>query len=134
MNFLLLLLYIFLSINGFISKSPSFFFKNYSCQKTYGYSGKDLSDSFRRSPHAERWVPQERHRAMLEEDILFFYIPMVEIGDSIGVLTPITRGIIDVMGIMMDTNYWEKGVTLEELGLTGLSAEQIVKYANTGQK
>jgi len=103
-------------------------------QKTYHYSGNDLSDALRRSAHAERWVPRERLKAMIEEDISYFYVPMVRIGDLIGVPTPITQGIVETLGAMLDTNYWKKGITLKDLGFDGLSSNQIVKYVQTGRR
>jgi opine dehydrogenase len=103
-------------------------------QKTYGYIGKDIADAYRNSPHAERSIPRERIRVILEEDLAFFYVPLVQLGKLLGISTPISQGIIEIMGAMLNIDYWEKGVTVEQLGFAGLSAEQIVRYVNTGSK
>jgi len=103
-------------------------------QKAYGYTGKDIADAYRNSPHAERSIPRERIRVILEEDLAFFYVPLVQLGKLLGISTPISQGIIEIMGAMLNINYWEKGVTVEQLGFAGLSAEQIVRYVNRGSK
>lgn len=103
-------------------------------QKTYGYKGSDISEALRKSPHAERYIPTERLRGLLMEDLAYFYVPASRIADSLGIATPLINGIIEIVGVMLDTNYWKKGIALEQLGLVGLTVEQIVKYVNTGQK
>jgi opine dehydrogenase len=103
-------------------------------QKAYGYKGSDIAEALRKSPHADRYIPAERLKGVAMEDLAYFYVPSSRIADSLGVATPLIKGIIEVMGVMLDANYWEKGITLEQLGFAGLTAEQIVKYANTGQK
>lgn len=101
-------------------------------QKTYGYKGRDIGEALRRSPHAERFIPAERLRGVVMEDLAYFYVPVSRIADSLGLAAPLIKGVIEVMGVMLDTNYWENGVTLEQLGFVGLTVEQIVKYVNTG--
>lgn len=103
-------------------------------KKAYGYVGGDISDALRKSPHADRYIPAERLKGVASEDIAYFYVPASRIADSLDVATPLIKGIVEVMGTMLDTNYWETGITLEQLGFNGLTAEQIVKYVNTGQK
>jgi len=41
---------------------------------------------------------------------------------------------VDVLGTILNVNYWETGVTLEDLGFAGLKVDQIVEYVNTGMK
>jgi len=103
-------------------------------QRTYGYTGKDVAEAFRKSPHADRYIPRERLTAVVSEDLGFFYVPLAQLGDSLGIPTPITKAIVEVMGVMLESNYWEKGVRLEQLGLAGLTADQIVSYVDTGEK
>jgi opine dehydrogenase len=103
-------------------------------QKTYGYHGKDIAEAFRKSPHADRYIPRERLIGVTSEDIEFFYVPMTRIGDLLGIHTPITKAIVEIMGTMLEIDYWAKGLTLEKLGLAGFARDQIVRYADTGQK
>jgi len=36
------------------------------------------------------------------------------------------------MGIMLDKDYWERGITLEDMGLANLNVEEILSYINKG--
>lgn len=101
-------------------------------QRTYSYTGKDIAEAYRKSPHADRYIPAERIQAVILEDLSYFYVPVSRIADSLSIDTPIIDGIVNIMGAMLDTNYWEKGITLEQLGLSGKSAEEIVTYVNDG--
>lgn len=103
-------------------------------KEAYGYTGRDIAEAFRKSPHADRYIPSERIAAVVSEDIEYFYVPLSEIGRSLNIPTPVTNSIIEVMGVMLGTNYWERGVTLKQLGFEGLTVDQIVNYVNTGQK
>lgn len=105
-----------------------------SAKKIYGYKGRDVSEAYRKSPHAERYVPAERLQAILLEDLGYFYVPVSQLGGSLNISTPIINAMIEIWGAILNTNYWEKGVTLEGLGLAGLTADQIMRYVDKGQK
>ena len=105
-----------------------------SVKKEYGYTGKDIAEAYKNSIHAERLIPKERIKVILEEDLKFLYVPFVELGKLAGIPTPVTSGMIDVLGTILNVNYWETGVTLEDLGFAGLKVDQIVEYVNTGMK
>jgi len=102
-------------------------------QRTYGYIGKDIAEAFRKSAHADRYIPRERLAAVLSEDLEFFYVPLVRLGDSLSIPTPVTKAIVEVMRVMLKSDFWENGVTLEQLGLAGLTVDEIVRYVNTGE-
>ncbi|MEM3404164.1 MAG: NAD/NADP octopine/nopaline dehydrogenase family protein [Nitrososphaeria archaeon] len=101
-------------------------------KKQYGYEGKDAAEAYRKSVHADRFIPAERLKAILMEDLGYFYVPLSRLGSSLGVPTPVTSGIVEVWGAIQEVNYWEKGLTLKDLGLEGLNANQIIKYVNFG--
>ena len=102
-------------------------------EKTYGYKGKDLAEALRKSDHAEEWTSAAFIESLLLEDILYFYVPLVGFGELLGIPTPATKAIIEVTGIMRDISYWERGVTLTDLGLAGMNRERIIKYVTTGK-
>lgn len=103
-------------------------------RKAYGYDGSDIAEALRKSPHADRYIPAERLKGVAGEDLTHFYVPASRIGDSLGIATPLIKGMVEVMQVMLDVNYWKTGITLKQLGFDGLTAEQIVEYVNTGQK
>jgi opine dehydrogenase len=102
-------------------------------EKTYGYKGKDLAEALRKSDHAEEWTSAAFMESVIREDILYFYVPLVEFAKLLGIPTPTTKSIVEVMGIMLGINYWEKGVTLKDLGLAGMNKERIIRYVTTGK-
>jgi len=64
----------------------------------------------------------------------YFYVPISRIAKSIGISTPIIDGIVNVMGVVLQTDYWKTGVTTEELGFKNLTAKEILNYVNTGER
>lgn len=103
-------------------------------QETYGYKGRGLSEALRKSPHADRFIPAQRLQGVVTEDLSYFYVPISRIAKSIGISTPIIDGIVNVMGVMLQADYWKTGVTTEELGFKNLTAKEILNYVNTGER
>ncbi len=100
--------------------------------KAYGYKAVNFAEALRKSDHSEMFVDVDFQKALLVEDIRYFYVLLAELGDSLGVATPVTNSIIEVMGVMLDVDYREGATNLEDVGLAGLNAEQIVTYATEG--
>jgi opine dehydrogenase len=101
--------------------------------QAYGYGGKNIAEAIRKSEHAEMFVDVNRLRGCLEEDLRYFYAPLSQLGDSLGIPTPATKAILTIIGVMLGINYWEDATTLEDIGLAGMSKKQIVRYAVKGK-
>jgi opine dehydrogenase len=99
----------------------------------YGYKGKDLADAMRKSEHADMFCDTVFLKGLLEEDLRYFYVSLSQLGDLLGIATPVTKGIIGILGVMLDVNYWQGATTLDSLGLAGLNKGQIVKYVTEGE-
>jgi hypothetical protein len=39
---------------------------------------------------------------------------------------------VDLASIMNETDYWQEGVSLKDLGLSDMSLSQIINYVNIG--
>ena len=102
-------------------------------KEVYDYEGKDASEAYRKSPHADRYFPRERLEELLLEDLGYFYVPVSRLAASLGIPTPVITAMIEVWATMLATDYWRMGLTLDELGLEGLTASQIVQYVNGGR-
>ncbi|MFM1652829.1 NAD/NADP octopine/nopaline dehydrogenase family protein [Brevibacillus sp. B_LB10_24] len=61
------------------------------------------------------------------EDIPYGLIPMVELGERLGLKMPGMNLLIDLASIVMKENLREKGLHLSNLGLADLSKEEIVR-------
>ncbi len=54
-------------------------------------------------------------------------------GKKYGIETPIIDSMIHLANVMTESNYFETGFTLEDIGLENLSPEQIQKYLREGK-
>ena len=67
------------------------------------------------------------------EDIPYGYKPISLLGKAVGIKTTFIDAIIAIASAINKIDYMEEGYSLDELGLDGLDAKQIVKYIQTGQ-
>ena len=100
---------------------------------SYGYAGKDIAEALRASPHADWFATKAYLEQVISEDIVYGYVPMVRLGAALGIELPVTRGMVDVMGAMLERDYWAEGLELADLGLAGLDAACMGRYVATGQ-
>ena len=75
--------------------------------------------------------PNLRHR-YIAEDIPYGLVPLAYLGDLLKVPTPVSDAMIELASIANGVDYWKTGLTLEKLGLNGLTAEEILKTVNHG--
>jgi opine dehydrogenase len=101
-------------------------------KRSYGYAGKDIAEALRSSPHADWFATKAYLEQVISEDIIYAYVPMVRLGAALGVETPVTRGMVDVMATMLERDYWSEGLSLADLGLEGLDAEGIRRRVLVG--
>ncbi len=69
----------------------------------------------------------------IEEDVPMSLVPIASLGDLLGVPTPTIKSIIHLANIMHNCNYWEKGRTVDKLGLAGLSVKEIIRLVMEGE-
>lgn len=58
---------------------------------------------------------------------------MVSMGKKLGIETPVMEAAVTLASHLNDTDYYENGVTLENLGLMDYSVEEINQYLETGE-
>lgn len=75
--------------------------------------------------------PTMDNRYMLE-DVPMSMVPMASAGRGFGLTPRAIESIIDLAGLVHQTNYWSHGRTLERLGLEGLSPAEIRQVASDG--
>jgi len=86
----------------------------------------------RRSEHIDWFASAAYLKQVCEEDILYAYIPMVMLAEQLGLEMPVTRSMIEIFAAMLGESYWERGITPEQLGIDGLSREQLLAYVVEG--
>ena len=75
--------------------------------------------------------PNMKHR-YLTEDIPYGLIPLCSIAKVAGIQTPTLDSIVTLASIINEVDYWREGVTLEKLGLKGMSLNQMIEFVNQG--
>ncbi len=101
-------------------------------KRSYLYSGRDISEALRSSPHADWHATAAYLEQVCSEDIIYAFVPMVRLGEALGVDLPVTRAMVHIMGVMLQRDYWAEGVDLAALGLDGLDLEGIKRFVMTG--
>jgi opine dehydrogenase len=101
-------------------------------RRSYEYRGEDIVGLLRRSEHIDWFASAAYLKQVCEEDILYAYIPMVMLAEQLGLEMPVTRSMIEIFAAMLGESYWERGITPEQLGIDGLSREQLLAYVVEG--
>ncbi|MBU1726546.1 MAG: NAD/NADP octopine/nopaline dehydrogenase family protein [Candidatus Omnitrophica bacterium] len=76
-----------------------------------------------RMPNDSPKSPKERY---ISEDCPCGLVPVYDFGKAAGVACPTMEAIIRIDNIYNDADYFKSGITLQKLGLSGMSKEQIL--------
>jgi len=63
----------------------------------------------------------------ITEDLPMGLVPRSELGRVVGVPTPVIDGIVSIGSVICKEDFWQTGRTLETLGISGMSRDDIVK-------
>jgi hypothetical protein len=100
----------------------------------YGYkkseTGEQISETMRKSDHAEHYMA--RLERVFDEDLCSWVI-ITHFAEKVEVPMPVTRSIIEIMGMMFDKNYWELAPKSKDLGISEMNAQEILQYFNYGK-
>ncbi len=102
--------------------------------RTYGYRGKNRYEIYGNvtNPHTQRWSNDAGNRRVLREDLCYFFVPMEQLAKVVGIDTPVTSAMIELLQIFADFDYRANGVTLKDLGMQGMDKDQIIDYVTHG--
>jgi len=67
------------------------------------------------------------------EDVPTGLVPIASFAQTAGIPTPASRSIVDIACVMYGRDFWAEGRNMENLGLAGMRAEQILDYVNRGR-
>ena len=59
---------------------------------------------------------------------------MVLLAEQLGVQMPVTRSMVEIFAAMLGESYWERGITPEQLGISGLDTGQLLAYVIEGNR
>jgi opine dehydrogenase len=99
----------------------------------YTHPGKDLYDQYQHSEvFAPMKAPPNLHNRFITEDIAYGLVTWADLGDLVGVDTPLIDAFVHIASSIHGVDYFKEGRTLKNLGLGNLSASQLLTYVNTG--
>lgn len=78
--------------------------------------------------------PNDLNSRYLTEDIPFGLVPWTAIAEQIGVPMPLTNGFIDIINVVHEKNWRKEGCGAEDLGLAGMTKEQLLRYVYDGSR
>jgi opine dehydrogenase len=64
------------------------------------------------------------------EDVPTGLVPIASFAQTAGIATPASRSIVDMACVMYGRDFWAEGRNMENLGLAGMKAEQILDYVS----
>jgi opine dehydrogenase len=68
------------------------------------------------------------------EDLPMSLVPQASLGKMLGVPIRRMEAIIELGNVLLDEDFRVSGRTLESLGLSGMSAEALIKFVETGER
>ncbi len=100
------------------------------CRRVYQYQGNDLYElcATYTDPHQQRWSTIEEAERLLIEDLCYSFIPMEQLAKVVGLSTPVTTAMIDILAVFTGYDYRAHGLNLSDLGLDGISRDQILDF------
>ncbi len=99
----------------------------------YSAEGETLYEAIQANPgYRGIQAPRNlRHRYIFEE-VPFSLVPLASLGAQFGVDTWATDALIRLACVAHGTNYYERGRTVEDMGLKGLRVSEIRQYIQLG--
>ncbi len=78
--------------------------------------------------------PSSMKARYVSEDVPYGLVPVGLLARQLGIVTPILDSVVELASMMNQTNYWQKGRSLEELGIAGLSQMDFRRVLERGFK
>lgn len=102
----------------------------------YSSSGKTFQDAVATSAWLQNLppLPNDVWTTWMKADAPLLHVPLVALAENAGVAAPLFRGLVDILGAILGEDFWTGALTLDRLGLSGLSPQDIVRYAEDGRR
>jgi opine dehydrogenase len=103
----------------------------YTTAAASGTGGLHEALSTSKALRAIKAPPSLDHR-YLHEDVGWGLVPWMGLAGAAGVPTPTMAALTDLAGLLNGVDYRREGLTLDRMGLTGMTPDEIRSYAATG--
>lgn len=103
----------------------------------YGVKGETMYEVYSTFSSHRSWRPglsldDFAAKTAFGEDILYGFVFISSLGDLFGIPTPAIDTMVNLAELVLERDFWNRGVTAESLGLGGMTAEQMVTYVTRG--
>ncbi len=96
----------------------------------YGATGINLYEAMRANPgYSGILAPKRLRMRYITEDVPASLVPISSVGKKFGVHTPTINAIIDFSSILLQTDFWPIGRTVEKLGIQDMSLKDLRLFA-----
>lgn len=105
-------------------------------QRSYeGVAGETLHERIQSNRAYEGIkAPKSLKVRHLLEDIPTGLVPLASLGALAGIPTPACRAVTDIGCVLLDRDFWSEGRSARNLGLLGMSVEEIRGFVDTGNR
>jgi opine dehydrogenase len=105
----------------------------------YGVDGTSMYEVYSKFSSHRSWKPNLSlddfaSKTAFGEDLTYGYVPISRIGDLLGVETHAIDTMVNLAELVLGTNYWESGLTVQKLKVESMSAKEILNYIKTGTR
>jgi opine dehydrogenase len=76
--------------------------------------------------------PKTLDHRYIKEDVGYGLVPMAEVGELVGINTPVIDALITLASVVSGTDYRKDGLTLEKMGLAEVTAKDLPKVLREG--
>lgn len=92
----------------------------------YNAVGKDLYSAMRDNPgYRGIKAPNRLNMRYITEDVPMSLVPISSVGKKFGVETPTIDAIIQLASILLQTDYWKEGRTVERLNIQNMTLKEL---------
>jgi len=100
----------------------------------YSARGKTLYEAVQANPgYRGIKAPRNLRHRYVFEDVPFSMVPLISLGVQFGVNTWATDAMVRLACVAHGTNYYERGRSVEDMGLKGLRVSEVLRYVQDGQ-
>lgn len=102
-------------------------------EAAYNATGKTLYDAIQNNEgYKGLRAPATLQHRYIFEDVPASLVPIASIGDMLGVETKTIKLVISLASAIHGVDYWQKGRTVERLGIAGMTPDNITALVNEG--
>jgi len=76
--------------------------------------------------------PSSLRDRYIAEDVPYGLVPVTLLARQLGIATPVIAAVIELSSVINQTDYWEKGRKPKELGIAGLSQDELKRVLQEG--